>query len=60
MMSGHAGRWLSRVESLARDVLPAPVFRYVAEGARDEITLGEAEAAWRSMRVVPHVLRDGP
>ena len=51
-------RWLDQVESLARDALPEPVFRYVAEGARDEITLGEAVAAWQSIRVAPRVLRD--
>ena len=51
-------RWLDQVESLAQDVLPEPVFRYVAEGARDEITLGEAVAAWQSIRVAPRVLRD--
>jgi 4-hydroxymandelate oxidase len=51
-------RWLDQVESLARDALPEPVFRYVAEGARDEITLGEAVAAWQALRVAPRVLHD--
>ena len=51
-------RWLDQVESLARDALPEPVFRYVAEGARDEISAGEAVAAWQSIRVAPRVLRD--
>jgi 4-hydroxymandelate oxidase len=51
-------RWLDQVESLARDALPEPVFRYVAEGARDEISAGEAVAAWQSFRVAPRVLRD--
>ncbi len=58
MTGGRSVRWLDQVEALARDALPEPVFRYVTEGARDEITLGEAEAAWRSIRVAPHVLRD--
>ncbi len=58
MTAAASGRWLDQVESLARDALPAPVFRYVAEGARDEITLGEAVAAWQSIRVAPRVLRD--
>ena len=53
-----AGRWLDQVESIARDRLPAAVFRYVEEGARDEVTRREAAAAWRSFRVAPHVLRD--
>lgn len=51
-------RWLDRVEALARERLPVPVFRYLAEGARDEVTVGEAVAAWRSVRFAPHVLRD--
>lgn len=52
------GRWLDEVRSLARDVLPEPVFRYVEEGARDGVTLREATEAWRSVRLAPHVLRD--
>jgi 4-hydroxymandelate oxidase len=51
-------RWLDQVESLARDALPEPVFRYVAEGARDEISVGEAVAAWQAIRVAPRILRD--
>ena len=37
---------------------PAPVLRYVSEGARDEVTLGEASEAWREVRLLPRVLRD--
>lgn len=51
-------RWLDQVEGIARDALPPAVFRYLAEGARDEITLGEATEAWRSYRLAPRVLRD--
>ena len=51
-------RWLDQVTSLARERLPEPVFRYVEEGARDEVTLGEATEAWRSIRLAPYVLRD--
>ena len=51
-------RWLDQVEALAREALPEPVFRYVAEGARDEISVGEAVAAWQSVRVAPRILRD--
>lgn len=51
-------RWLDRVEEIARDSLPPAVFRYLAEGARDEITLEEATDAWRSYRLAPRVLRD--
>lgn len=58
MTPGASPRWLDEVRSRARERLPAAVFRYVEEGARDEITLGEAESAWRSFRLLPHVLRD--
>jgi 4-hydroxymandelate oxidase len=51
-------RWLDQVEVLAREALPAAVFRYVAEGARDEISLGEASPAWNAVRLAPRVLRD--
>ena len=53
-----AHRWLDQVEEIARDTLPAAVYRYLAEGARDEITLGEATDAWCSYRLAPRVLRD--
>ena len=58
MGGGVSPRWLDQVESLARDALPPPVFRYLAEGAREEITLGESVEAWRALRFRPHVLRD--
>ena len=58
MDGAGGGRWLDQVERLSRQRLPASVFRYVAEGARDEITLREATAAWEAVRVVPRVLRD--
>ena len=51
-------RWLDEVESLAREALPAPVFRYVAEGARDEVTTAEAAQAWGRFRIAPRVLQD--
>jgi 4-hydroxymandelate oxidase len=51
-------RWLDQVEALAREALPAAVFRYVAEGARNEISLGEASPAWDAVRLAPRVLRD--
>jgi 4-hydroxymandelate oxidase len=51
-------RWLDQVEALAREQLPPAVFRYVAEGARDEISLGEASTAWNAVRIAPRVLRD--
>ncbi len=58
MVERGPGRWLDQVESLARDVLPEAVFRYIEEGARDEVTLREAPAAWRGFRIAPRVLRD--
>lgn len=53
-----SGRWLDQVENLARERLTAPVFRYVAEGARDEQTLADNLAAWAAVRFAPHVLTD--
>ncbi|KQT89066.1 hypothetical protein ASG49_14635 [Marmoricola sp. Leaf446] len=50
--------WLVDLEDRARAVLPEPVLRYIGEGARDEVTLGEATAAWREVRLLPRVLRD--
>lgn len=50
--------WWTDLESRARAALPAPVLRYVAEGARDEVTLDEATEAWREVRLLPRVLRD--
>lgn len=52
------GRWLDRVEELSRERLAAPVFRYITEGARDEQTLTDNEAAWRAVRFAPRVLTD--
>jgi 4-hydroxymandelate oxidase len=51
-------RWLDQVEALAREALPEAVFRYVAEGARREVSLREAATAWESIRLAPRVLRD--
>ncbi len=57
-MARDSGRWLDQVEGLARETLPDPVFRYVEEGARDEVTLREAQRAWQELRLLPRVLRD--
>lgn len=51
------GEW-AEIESRGRAALPPAVLRYVAEGARDEVTLGEATDAWREARLLPRVLRD--
>lgn len=55
---GPGARWLDELEERARDVLPAPVFEYVVQGARDGVTAGEATAAWRAVRLRPRVLHD--
>lgn len=51
-------RWLDIIEERARAVLPEPVFRYFAQGARAGVTAGEAVAAWDALRLAPRVLRD--
>ena len=51
-------RWQDELVRRARDELPAPLFRYISQGARDGITTGEAEQAWAAHRFAPHVLRD--
>jgi 4-hydroxymandelate oxidase len=38
--------------------LPEDVLGYYAGGSGDEVSLGEAEAAWRGVRLRPQVLRD--
>ncbi len=50
--------WLSDLESGAREALPAPVFEYLAQGARDSVSTLEAPRAWAECRFLPHVLRD--
>lgn len=49
------------VDSLAaraRELLPEPVYRYFAQGARDGVTTAEAVEAWQRLRFLPRVLRD--
>jgi 4-hydroxymandelate oxidase len=50
------GTWLDGLADRARAVLPAPVFEYVATGAREGLTA--REAGWAGVRLLPHVLRD--
>ena len=45
-------------EPLARAAMDPGPFDYVAGGAWDELSLGEAEAAWRRRRLRPRVLVD--
>ena len=42
----------------AEHALPAEVHDYYAGGSGDEVSLGEAQAAWQSLRLRPRVLRD--
>jgi isopentenyl diphosphate isomerase/L-lactate dehydrogenase-like FMN-dependent dehydrogenase len=49
---------LADFEPLARRVMEPGVFDYVAGGAWDERSLGEAETAWRRRRLRPRVLVD--
>jgi len=50
--------WLDALHEEARRVLPAPMAAYVDAGAREEVTLREATAAWSAYRLLPRVLRD--
>jgi 4-hydroxymandelate oxidase len=50
--------WLAGLEDRARLALPAPVFEYVATGARERVTAEEAAGGWADVRFLPHVLRD--
>src|SRR6201984_184919 len=51
-------RALPDFESAAKEVLPHPVYEYVASGAGNEITLIENEKAYDRIRVWPRVLND--
>lgn len=42
----------------ARQVLPREVYDYYAGGAGEQLSLAEAQDAWRAVRLRPHVLRD--
>jgi len=50
--------WLDGLQHDAELALPAPVFRYFRQGAREGLTSAEARAAWRHHRFAPHTLRD--
>ena len=50
--------WLAGLETRARDTLPAPVFEYLAQGARDSVSALEAPWGWSERRFLPHVLKD--
>ncbi len=49
---------LTELRERARAALAPEVWDYYEAGSGDEVTLGEAEAAWRDFRLRPRVLRD--
>ena len=49
---------LAAQSAQAAQLLTPDVHRYYAGGAGDQLTLGEAEQAWRALRLRPRVLRD--
>ena len=51
------GRRLTDLQLEAESALPGPVWRFLSAGAGDEVSVGEAGAAWSRYRVVPRVLR---
>ena len=46
------------LEARAREIMSAAAYEYVAGGSDDEITLAANLAAWRDVRLLPHVLND--
>lgn len=55
------GPWpdqVARLEAAARDKLDPAAYAYYAAGSDEEISVGEAAAAWRARRLLPRVLRD--
>ena len=49
---------LHEVESLAKDILPQPVYDYYRGGSNDEITLRENTACYSRMKLMPRMLRN--
>ncbi|MEU6620666.1 alpha-hydroxy acid oxidase [Streptomyces litmocidini] len=57
--SASAGiRASGELAELARKVLPRAAYEFYAAGSDEEISVGEAAAAWRGRRLLPRVLRD--
>lgn len=50
--------WQSDLAERARAAMPAPMWEYVATGAREGVTAAEAGPAWRDVRFLPRVLHD--
>ena len=53
----RSGRWADRLAEEARRVLHPAVHAYVESGSYGEVTVAEADAAWRDVRFRPRVLR---
>ena len=49
---------LRSLEAIARDVLPAAHFDYIAGGGWDEVTVADNEAAFARARLIPRFLTD--
>jgi 4-hydroxymandelate oxidase len=49
---------VARLEAAAREKLDPAAYAYYAAGSDEEISAGEAAAAWRGFRLLPRVLRD--
>lgn len=49
---------LAQYQAAAEERLAPAVWEYYQAGSGDEVTLGEAEAAWRAYRLRPRVMRD--
>lgn len=54
----HMVDQVARLEAAARERLDPAAYAYYAAGSDEEISVGEAAAAWRSWRLLPRVLRD--
>lgn len=53
-----AGSWLDGLEAGAAAALPASVYRYIRQGAREGVSSAEAVTAWRELRFLPHAMVD--
>jgi 4-hydroxymandelate oxidase len=51
-------RFVDSLEQRAGELLPEPVYRYFAQGARAGVAASEAAAAWDRFRFLPQILRD--
>lgn len=51
-------RWQDEIYRVAAERLPAHVYRYFVQGAREGITAREASRAWSDVRFLPRVFRD--